>query len=104
MSIVPQDEELIIEAKINPNDIDNISINSHCKIQFNAFKGKKFPKITGKIIDISADILFDDLKKDSFFLARIKIDNDQISKLKNQINEAAAKSEAQNRAQVTRNY
>lgn len=85
MSIVPQDEELIIEAKINPNDIDNISINSHCKIQFSAFKGKKFPKITGKIIDISADILFDDLKKDSFFLARIKIDNNQISKLKNQL-------------------
>jgi HlyD family secretion protein/epimerase transport system membrane fusion protein len=67
MSIIPQDDELIIEAKINPNDIDNISIGSPCKIELNAFKGKKFPRINGKIFDISGDILFDEVKKDSFF-------------------------------------
>ena len=79
------DDELIIEAKINPNDIDNIKIGMICKIQLNAFKSKKTPKINGEISSISADILYDDFKKEFYFLARININKKQISRLKNKI-------------------
>ncbi len=85
MTIIPQDDELIIEAKINPNDIDNIKIGMICKIQLNAFKSKKTPKINGEISSISADILYDDFKKEFYFLARININKKQISRLKNKI-------------------
>lgn len=85
MNIVPQHEELIIEAKIKPQDIDNVTIGMKSKIQLIAYKGKKVPKINGEIINISPDILTDEQNRESYFLARVSINKKDIEKLKTKI-------------------
>jgi len=85
MSIVPQHEELIIEAKIKPQDIDNVVVGMKSKIQLTAYKGKKVPKINGEVNNVSPDILTNEQTRESYFLARISISKKDIEKLKDKI-------------------
>jgi len=85
MSIVPQHEELIIEAKIKPQDIDNVAIGMKSKIQLTAYQGKKVPKLNGEVINVSPDILTNEQTRESYFLARISISKKDIEKLKDKI-------------------
>ncbi|MBT4878654.1 MAG: HlyD family type I secretion periplasmic adaptor subunit [Alphaproteobacteria bacterium] len=85
MYIVPKDDQLIIEARINPNDIDNVVAGQKAKVQLTAFKAKKVPKLTGEVLSVSADILTDEQSSEQYFLARIKIDDSEINKLKEKI-------------------
>ena len=55
MDIIPQDDNLIIEAFIPSNEIDSIHIDSPVKIQLNAYKARLVPRIEGKVVYISAD-------------------------------------------------
>jgi HlyD family type I secretion membrane fusion protein len=85
MNIVPQNEELIIEAKVKPQDIDNVVVGMKSKIQLTAYKGKKVPKLNGEVINISPDILTNEQTRESYFLARISISKKDIEKLKSKI-------------------
>lgn len=85
MSIVPQNEELIVEAKVKPQDIDNVTVGMKSKIQLTAYKGKKVPKLNGEVINISADILTNQQTNESYFLARVSISKKDIEKLKDKI-------------------
>ena len=55
------------------------------KVQLTAFKAKKVPKLTGEVLSVSADILLDEVSGEQYFLARIKIDDNEINKLKAKI-------------------
>jgi HlyD family type I secretion membrane fusion protein len=85
MNIVPQHEELIIEAKVKPQDIDNVAIGMKSKIQLTAYKGKKVPKLNGEVINISPDIVTNEQTRESYFLARVSISKKDIAKLKDKI-------------------
>lgn len=85
MNIVPQNEELIIEAKVKPQDIDNVAVGMQSKIQLTAYKGKKVPKINGEVINISPDIITNEQTRESYFLARVNISKKDIDNLKNKI-------------------
>jgi HlyD family type I secretion membrane fusion protein len=85
MDIVPQNEELIIEARVKPEDIDNIAIGLKAKVSLTAYKGKKVPKINGEVINVSPDIVTNEQTRESYFLARIKINKNDIKKLKHKV-------------------
>ncbi len=85
MNIVPQDEELIIEAKINPKDIDVVKQGLKAKINLSAFKAKKVPKLDGILMSVSADILLDEITGENYFLGRIKISDESLKSLKENI-------------------
>jgi HlyD family secretion protein len=81
MDIVPQSEELIIEAKIRPQDIDSVSEGLKAKVSLTAYKGKKVPKLDGEVINVSADIMVNEQSKESYFLARVKIDQKELANI-----------------------
>jgi HlyD family type I secretion membrane fusion protein len=85
MSIVPQNEELIIEAKIKPQDIDVVFEGLKAKVSLNAYKGKKVPKLDGEVINVSPDIITNQQIRESYFLARVKIKKEDLSRLKYQV-------------------
>jgi len=85
MSIVPQHEELIIEAKVKPQDIDEVRVGLKTKVLLTAYKGKKVPKLNGEVTNVSADIVINDQTRESYFLARVKIDASEIKKLKSKV-------------------
>ncbi|MDD1641815.1 MAG: HlyD family type I secretion periplasmic adaptor subunit [Methylococcaceae bacterium] len=75
LDIVPQNEELIVEAQVSPMDIDRVSVGQMAEIRFSAFKSRSVPKIEGKLIEVSADRLVDEKSenKNSYYLARVEI-------------------------------
>jgi HlyD family type I secretion membrane fusion protein len=85
MDIVPQNDVLIIEAKIKPQDIDEVRTGLKAKIALSAYKGKKVPKLDGEVVNLSADIVVDDRTRESYFLARVKIVDENINKLREKV-------------------
>jgi HlyD family secretion protein len=82
MNIVPQDDILIIEAKIKPQDIDEVRVGLQAKIALLAYKGKKVPKLDGEVVNLSPDIIVDERTRESYFLARVRIVDKNIDKLR----------------------
>jgi len=73
LDIVPQNERLLIEAQVSPNDIDKVRIGQSADVRFPAFKMRETPRIEGRLVNVSADRLFDDKEKIPFYLARVEV-------------------------------
>ena len=81
MEIVPQDDDLIVNAKISPNDIDNVKVGQTAEVRLTALNLRSTPSIYGIVMSISGDRIEDPRLTDSFFLARIEISEDEQKKL-----------------------
>lgn len=73
LDIVPQDAELIIEAQVSPMDIDRVVIGLQAEVRFSAFKQSKTPKMTGRVIDLSADHLTEERTGNAYYQARVEL-------------------------------
>jgi len=82
MDIIPQQEELVVEAQVSPIDIDRVHIGQSCEIRFSAFKSAKTPKVAGRLATLSADRLTDEQNKVSYFLARVEVDKTGLEDLR----------------------
>ena len=81
LDIVPQEENLVIEAQVSPLDIDRVHIGQSTEIRFSAFKSAKTPKIGGKLVTLSADRLTDEKNQISYYLARVAVDKNGLKDL-----------------------
>lgn len=70
--IVPQTEDLIIEARVLPIDIDRVAVDQEATIRFSSF-ASSVPTIFGRVLSISADSQIDEKTGVSFYLARIEV-------------------------------
>lgn len=81
MLIVPQDERLLVEAKIAPKDIDQVRPGMPARLRFSAFNQQTTPQITGKVAGVSADLSRDPVTGEIYFTARISIPDEEGAKL-----------------------
>jgi epimerase transport system membrane fusion protein len=71
--IVPQSDELIIEASVSPNDIDSVAGGQEATIRFSAFGRSAVPTIYGNVLGISADRFVNENTGMPYYLARIRV-------------------------------
>lgn len=81
MMIVPDADNLTVEARVNPQDIDQLSIGQSVLLRFSAFNQRTTPEIYGRITRISADIAADQRTGQSYYTIRIAMPQDQIARL-----------------------
>ncbi len=81
LDIVPEDDTLVIEAQVTPNDIDVVYAGLPAQVRLTAFKQRNTPMLDGKLIRVSADSFTDERSGASYFLARVAIDAAQLKKL-----------------------
>jgi HlyD family secretion protein len=81
MLIVPDADQLAVEVKIQPQDIDNVWVGQASELRFPAFNQRVTPEIEGVITRISADVTQDNKTGASFYTARIHVPEDQKSRL-----------------------
>jgi epimerase transport system membrane fusion protein len=79
--VVPQSEELIIEARLSPLDIDRVSEKQEAMIRFSTFNQKLVPTLFGNVISISADSFVDELTNAPYYLARIEVNPESMKDL-----------------------
>lgn len=72
MQIVPQ-TELTVEAKIAPQDIDQLSLGQSASLRLSAFNRNTTPEVEGKVIRISADLETDEHTGARFYRVAIAI-------------------------------
>ena len=83
MSIVPANEELIVEAKVMPTDRDRVREKLKVDLMFTAFDAKKTPVIDGEVILVSADRFTDEATRIPYYLCRIQLTKEGLRKLGN---------------------
>lgn len=82
MEIVPKNSELIIEAKLLPNDIEDVKVGQSADLHFVALDPKKTPVLEGKVIYISPDTQIDEASRMPFYLVRVKINEETLEKIR----------------------
>ena len=81
MLIVPVADQLSVEAKVAPQDIDQLFLGQVAGLRFSAFNQRTTPEISGTIKRISADVSADQRSGMSFYTVRITVGDDQIARL-----------------------
>ena len=91
MEIIPQDDDLIIEAFVPANEIDSIYIDSPVKIQLNAYKARLVPRVEGKVVYISADKFDKEMHGVprfaplGYYKARIEVEPEEIARINTEV-------------------
>lgn len=74
MELVPEDEDLIVNARVSPRDIDNISPGLATEVRFTAFKTKLTPIMLGSVRSVSNDVITPENPQEMpYYLARIDV-------------------------------
>lgn len=81
MLIVPEGETLMVEAKVAPQDIDQLRLGQKAVLRFSAFSQRTTPEIDGTIARISADITTDQRTGQSAYTIRITTSEAEIARL-----------------------
>ena len=71
MLIVPEADKLLVEAKVEPKDIDQVQFGQPVVLRFSAFNMRTTPEINGKVVRIGADTTTDQRTGQSYYLVRI---------------------------------
>lgn len=78
--VVPQSDELVVEARIQPVDIDRVAVDQDATIRFSSF-GNSVPTIFGRVIHISADSFVDENTGAPFYTARVEVTPEGMAEL-----------------------
>jgi HlyD family secretion protein len=81
MLIVPEADNLIVEAKVSPPDIDKVQLGQSAVLRFTSFNMRTTPEINGTVTRISADISTDQRTGFSYYTIRISMTAEEIAKL-----------------------
>ncbi|GEP54693.1 HlyD family type I secretion periplasmic adaptor subunit [Reyranella soli] len=89
LDLLPVDENLLIEVKVRPQDIDHVQLEQPANIRFNFMNARSTPMVTGTVVYISADAVperagfnasLDGTAKE-VYLARVRIDHGETAKI-----------------------
>lgn len=78
MSLVPDDDPLIVEARVDPNDIDVVATGLPARVRLTAFSQRTVDVVEGTVITVSADRLTDPATRVPYYLAKIRLDEASI--------------------------
>lgn len=81
MMIVPQGDDLVLQAQVTPNDIDNVHLGQTAKVKFNAFNARVTPDINAEITQVAADTSRADAQSPPYYMVRLTIAAAEIKKL-----------------------
>lgn len=81
MDIVPENEPLLLEARIEPHLIDKVRAELETDVRFSSFAHSPQLVVRGKVVSISQDLLTDPQTGISYYLARVAVTAEGLQKL-----------------------
>jgi len=81
ITIVPEEDDLLIEAQVAPVDVDRVRVGQDAELQFSSFDPNSMPKTFGTVLNVSADALVDRSSGVSYYLATLEIPSEERVKL-----------------------
>jgi HlyD family secretion protein len=81
MMIVPQGDDLVLQAQIAPNDISHVHVGQPAHIRFNSFSARVTPEISAEVTQVAADTSRTDAQTPPFYAVRLVISAKELEKL-----------------------
>jgi HlyD family secretion protein len=81
MEVVPDSDDLQIEARMQPNDIDQVRTGQKAFVRFSAFNQRVTPQLAGIVSYVSADTSHDQQSNASYFTVRVTLPEDEHRRL-----------------------
>jgi HlyD family secretion protein len=81
MMIVPQADDLQVEAKVNPQDIDKLQIGEKTLLRLSAFNQRTTPELNGVITRVSPDVTTDQRTGQSYYTIRVSMPPAEVARL-----------------------
>jgi membrane fusion protein len=82
MLVVPENNELMVEAKVATRDIDQVHVGQSVDVRFSAFDQRTTPDVSGEITSIAPDIVKDERTGISYYPLRVKPKPESIARMK----------------------
>jgi HlyD family secretion protein len=79
MDIVPENQPLLVEARIAPDDADDLSVGQDTLVKFSGLHERQLPDLKGRLQRLSADNLVDDKTGQSYFTADITVSQGELA-------------------------
>lgn len=78
MDIVPERTPLLIQARIAPEDADDLTVGQHTLVKFAGLHERNLPNLQGRLTRLSADSFVDEKSGLSYFTGEVTVPRDQI--------------------------
>jgi HlyD family secretion protein len=83
MEIVPDSDDLQIEARLPSVEIDRVHVGQDVLVRFSAFNQRTTPQVTGQVSYVSADLTQDQQSKSSYYTIRVSLTGGELRRLGN---------------------
>jgi membrane fusion protein, type I secretion system len=81
MMIVPKADDLSVEAKVNPQDIDKLQVGQKTLLRLSAFNQRTTPELNGLVTRVSADVTTDQRTGQSYYTIRVSMPPGEVARL-----------------------
>jgi HlyD family secretion protein len=81
MSIVPDNSALVVEARISPNDADDLVTGSRADVRFTSLEGRNYSRASGTVSRVSADSFQDERTGADYFIAEVEVTPQELDAL-----------------------
>jgi HlyD family secretion protein len=81
MDIVPENQPLVVEARVDPADVDDLRPGQKTEVRFSAFGGRDIPIVRGEVVSISADRFEDEKSGVAFFKTEVVVPPEELKRL-----------------------
>ena len=81
MMIVPRADDLSVEAKVNPQDIDKLQVGQKTLLRLSAFNQRTTPELNGFVTRVSADVTTEQRTGQSYYTIRVSMPPDEVARL-----------------------
>jgi HlyD family secretion protein len=81
MLIVPQADDLQVEAKVNPQDIDKLQVGQKTVLRLSAFNQRTTPELNGAVTRVSPDVTTDQRTGQSYYTIRVSMPPEEVARL-----------------------
>jgi len=81
MMIVPQGDDLVLQAQVTPNDISHIHVGQSAHVKFNSFNARVTPDVFAEVTQVAADTTRADAQSPPFYAIKLTISAKELEKL-----------------------
>jgi HlyD family secretion protein len=81
MLIVPGNDRLVVDAKVAPQDIDQVAVGAKAVVRIMAGNQRTTPDVEGVLMRVSADLTHEQQTNQSYYIARVAFEPNQVARL-----------------------
>ena len=81
MKIVPETDDLVVEARVPPINIDEVKQGQQADVMFSGLPLRETPKLEGEVVRVSADRSVDESTGETYFEVEVMLEKDELERL-----------------------